>query len=148
MVRDFLPLPDLLGYLEAILRVYNRNGRRDNIHKARIKVLVKSMGIERFREQVEAEWQAARDYAPRLEAAEVDRVRAHFTPPAYESLQNLDAAVPAGDSLADRSVAPAGDSLAARSVAGRTPEFQAWYRYNTREHKVPGYRAVFVALKR
>ncbi len=53
-------MPDLLSYLEAILRVYNRYGRRDNIHKARIKVLVKSVGIERFREQVEAEWQAAR----------------------------------------------------------------------------------------
>jgi len=136
VVRDFLPLPDLLGYLEAILRVYNRNGRRDNIHKARIKVLVKSVGIERFREQVEAEWQAAREHAPRLEPSEVDRVRSHFSPPAYESLQNIDA-VPAGDSLADRSV-----------TAGHSVEFQAWYRYNTREHKVPGYRAVFVSLKR
>ena len=124
VIRDFLPLPDLLSYLEAVLRVYNRHGRRDNIHKARIKVLVKSVGIERFREQVEAEWQAARDYAPRLEASEVDRVRAFFVPPAYETLQNIDAA------------------------AGRTPEFQAWYRYNTREHKVPGYRAVFISLKR
>jgi sulfite reductase (NADPH) hemoprotein beta-component len=123
-VREFLPLPDLLSYLEAVLRVYNRHGRRDNIHKARIKVLVKAVGIERFREQVEAEWEAARAYAPRLEAAEVDRVRSHFEPPAYETLQNVDAA------------------------AGREPEFQAWYRYNTREHKVPGYRAVFVALKR
>jgi sulfite reductase (NADPH) hemoprotein beta-component len=124
VVRDFLPLADLLSYLEAVLRVYNRNGRRDNIHKARIKVLVKSMGIERFREQVEAEWLAARDFAPRLEASEVDRVRSHFVPPAYEQLQNIDAA------------------------AGREPEFQAWYRYNTREHKVSGYRAVFVSLKR
>ncbi len=124
VIRDFLPLPDLLSYLEAVLRVYNRNGRRDNIHKARIKVLVKSMGIERFREQVEAEWLEARDFAPRLEASEVDRVRSHFVPPAYEQLQNIDAA------------------------AGREPEFQAWYRYNTREHKVSGYRAVFVSLKR
>jgi sulfite reductase (NADPH) hemoprotein beta-component len=123
-IREFLPLPHLLSYLEAILRVYNRQGRRDNIHKARIKVLVKSLGIDRFREQVEAEWQAARDHAPKLEAAQVDRVRSHFTPPAYEDLQNIDAA------------------------AGREPEFQAWYRYNTREHKVPGYRAVFVSLKR
>ena len=56
VIREFLPLADLLAYLEAILRVYNRHGRRDNIHKARIKVLVKSLGIERFREQVEAEW--------------------------------------------------------------------------------------------
>jgi sulfite reductase (NADPH) hemoprotein beta-component len=123
-IRDFIALPELLGYLEAILRVYNRQGRRDNIHKARIKVLVKSLGVERFRELVEAEWHAAREYAPRLEAAEVDRIRAHFTPPAYETLPNIDIA------------------------AGRTPEFQAWYRYNTREHKVPGYRAVFVSLKR
>ena len=123
-IRDFIALPELLGYLEAILRVYNRQGRRDNIHKARIKVLVKALGPERFRELVEAEWQAAREYAPRLEAAEVERIRSHFTPPAYETLQNIDAA------------------------AGRTPEFQAWYRYNTLEHKVPGYRAVFVSLKR
>jgi sulfite reductase (NADPH) hemoprotein beta-component len=123
-IREFLPLPELLAYLEAILRVYNRLGRRDNIHKARIKVLVKSLGVERFREQVEAEWQASRELAPKLEAAEVDRVRAHFDPPAYERLPNIDAAV------------------------GREPEFQAWYRYNTRGHKVPGYRAVFVNLKR
>jgi len=123
-IRGFLPLPDLLGYLEAILRVYNRQGRRDNIHKARIKVLVKALGVDRFREQVEAEWQASRAHAPQLTQAQVDRVRAHFVPPAYETLQNVDAA------------------------AGREPEFQAWYRYNTREHKVPGYRAVFVSLKR
>ena len=123
LIRDFLPLPDLLGYCEAILRVYNRHGRRDNIHKARIKVLVKALGAARFRDEVEAEWQASRATAPVLEAAEVDRVRSHFVPPAYESLQDFDPAV------------------------GREPEFQAWYRYNTREHKVPGYRAVFVALK-
>ncbi|MDB6044281.1 MAG: nitrite/sulfite reductase protein [Gammaproteobacteria bacterium] len=123
VIREFLPVPDLLSYCEAILRVYNRYGRRDNIHKARIKVLVKSLGIDRFREQVDTEWQASRATAPRLEAAEVDRVRSHFVPPAYEELQNFDAA------------------------AGREPEFQAWYRYNTREHKVSGYRAVFVSLK-
>jgi sulfite reductase (NADPH) hemoprotein beta-component len=124
VIREFLPVPDLLSYCEAILRVYNRYGRRDNIHKARIKVLVKSLGIDRFREQVDAEWHASRETAPRLEAAEVDRVRSHFVPPAYEELQNIDAA------------------------AGLEPEFQAWYRYNTREHKVSGYRAVFVSLKR
>jgi sulfite reductase (NADPH) hemoprotein beta-component len=123
VIREFLPLPDLLSYLDAILRVYNRHGRRDNIHKARIKVLVKSLGIARFREQVEAEWQAARAVAPRLEAAEVERVRSFFRPPAYETLQNIDAA------------------------AGREPEFQAWYRYNTRPHRVAGYRAAFISLK-
>src|ERR1700742_1700467 len=123
VIREFLPLPDLLGYLEAVLRVYNRYGRRDNIHKARIKILVKSLGIARFRDQVETEWHAARDIAPVLEASEVDRVRAFFAPPAYETLENIDAA------------------------AGREPEFQAWYRYNTKSHKVSGYRAVFVSLK-
>ena len=123
VIREFVPVPDLLAYCEAILRVYNRYGRRDNIHKARIKVLVKSLGIDRFREQVDAEWQASRETAPKLEAAEVDRVRSHFVAPAYQELQNADAA------------------------AGREPEFQAWYRYNTREHKVAGYRAVFVSLK-
>jgi sulfite reductase (NADPH) hemoprotein beta-component len=123
VIREFLPLPDLLSYLEAILRVYNRNGRRDNIHKARIKILVKALGAAKFRDQVEAEWQAGRATAPVLPAQEIDRVRAFFQPPAYESLPNIDAS------------------------AGREPEFQAWYRYNTRAHRVPGYRAVFVSLK-
>ncbi len=123
VIREFLPLPDLLSYLDAILRVYNRYGRRDNIHKARIKILVKAVGIARFREQVEADWHAGRDVAPVLETSQVERVRSFFRPPAYESLQNIDAA------------------------AGREPEFQAWYRYNTRPHKVAGYRAAFVCLK-
>src|SRR5690349_11575141 len=124
VIREFLPLPDLLSYLEATLRVYNRYGRRDNIHKARIKILVKSLGIDEFREQVEAEWEASREFATRLDSAEVDRVRAFFEPPPYEKLENYDAA------------------------ADRELEFQTWYRYNTRQHKVPGYRAVFVSLKK
>ena len=123
VIREFLPLPDLLSYLEAILRVYNRHGRRDNLNKARIKILVKSLGAARFREQVEAEWHAARAGAPRLEAVEVDRVRSHFTPPAYEALADIEA------------------------PAGRDAHFQAWYRYNTRAHRVAGYRAVFISLK-
>src|SRR5919112_4639454 len=72
VIRDFLPVRDLLSYLEAILRVYNQYGRRDNIHKARIKILVKSLGIAKFREEVEAEWQASREFAPQLSAAEVE----------------------------------------------------------------------------
>jgi sulfite reductase (NADPH) hemoprotein beta-component len=124
VIREFLPLPDLLSYLEAILRVYNRYGRRDNIHKARIKVLVKSLGAAKFREEVEVEWQAARVSAPHLPQAEVERVRAFFAPPAYETLTDIDAA------------------------ADREPEFRAWYRYNTRAHRVPGYRAVVVSLKK
>ena len=122
VIREFLPLPDLLSYLEAVLRVYNQYGRRDNIHKARIKVLVKSLGIAKFREEVEAEWQASRETAPRLEEAEVQRVRAFFTPPAYESLSDIE--IPQQDA-----------------------EFRAWYRYNTRAHKVKGYRVAFISLK-
>src|SRR5580658_7092628 len=123
LIREFLPLADLLGYLEAILRVYNRHGRRDNIHKARIKVLVKSLGAARFREQVEAEWHACRGGSPVLSTAELERVRAFFRPQPYETLTEGDV------------------------TAGREARFLAWYRYNTRAHRVPGYRAVFVSLK-
>jgi sulfite reductase (NADPH) hemoprotein beta-component len=123
VIREFLPLQELLAYLEAILRVYNRYGRRDNIHKARIKVLVKSLGVQHFREQVEAEWHAARGQAPQLTPAEVARIRAFFRPHAYQALADIDA------------------------TAGREPDFQAWYRYNTLPHRVAGYRAVFVSLK-
>src|SRR5580693_1365483 len=90
VIREFLPLPDLLSYLEAVLRVYNRHGRRDNIHKARIKVLVKSVGIERMRAEVENEWQASRASAPLLRASEVERVRAFFRPQLYQKLTDVD----------------------------------------------------------
>jgi sulfite reductase (NADPH) hemoprotein beta-component len=123
VIRDFLPVPHLLSYLEAILRVYNRYGRRDNIHKARIKVLVKSLGAAQFRDEVEAQWRAARADAPYLALREVNRVRAFFAPPPYERLDDFDA------------------------TADRAPDFRAWYRYNTRPHRVPGYRAAFVSLK-
>src|SRR5258708_34956375 len=123
VIREFLPLPELLSYLEAILRVYNRQGRRDNIHKARIKVLVKSLGIARFREQVEAEWARTRAHAALVPPGEIERVRGFFRPQPYEALADFD------------------------PEAGREPAFKAWYRYNTLEHRQSGYRAVFVALK-
>jgi sulfite reductase (NADPH) hemoprotein beta-component len=123
VIREFLPVGELLAYLEAILRVYNRHGRRDNIHKARIKVLVKALGPARFREQVEAEWREGLAHATRLPPEQVERVRAFFQPQPYESLTDVDVS------------------------AGRDPGFLAWYRYNTRAHRVPGYRAVFVSLK-
>jgi sulfite reductase (NADPH) hemoprotein beta-component len=123
VIREFLPLAELLAYLEAILRVYNRHGRRDNIHKARIKVLVKSLGPAQFREQVEREWHAGRTHAARLLPEQVERVRAFFQRQPYESLTDTDV------------------------LQGGEPAFLAWYRYNTRAHRVPGYRAVFVSLK-
>ncbi len=90
VVRDFLPREHLLSYLEAILRVYNREGRRDNIHKARIKILVKSLGIEEFRRRVEAEWEAFKEHGARTPLEEVERVRAFFNPPAYRALEDTD----------------------------------------------------------
>ncbi len=123
LIRELLPLGELLSYLEAILRIYNLHGRRDNIHKARIKVLLKSLGIERFRAEVEAEWQASRGHAPRLTAADLARVREFFRPQPYATLAD------------------------GEPSAGREAAFKAWYRYNTRPHRVPGYRAVFVSLK-
>jgi sulfite reductase (NADPH) hemoprotein beta-component len=125
VLREFLPVADLLSFLEATLRVYNRYGRRDNIHKARIKILVKALGIETFRKEVEAEWAASKHFAPQLTRDEVERVRSHFTPPAYETLTNLDL-----------------------KAIDASPEFQAWIRYNTVAHKVPGYRVAFVSLKK
>jgi sulfite reductase (NADPH) hemoprotein beta-component len=123
VIREFLPREQLLAYLDAILRIYNRQGRRDNIHKARIKILVKALGIERFRELVDAEWQANREHAPRLPLEEIERVRSFFRPQPYEILSDIDV------------------------TTGREAQFKAWYRYNTREHRVSGYRAVFVSLK-
>jgi sulfite reductase (NADPH) hemoprotein beta-component len=122
-IRGFLPRVELLAYLEAILRVYNRHGRRDNINKARIKVLVKALGQVEFARQVEAEFKANRAMAPRLNDAEIARVRRFFAPPAYEMLASADV------------------------LSGRSAAFQAWYRHNTHAHKISGYRAVFLSLK-
>jgi sulfite reductase (NADPH) hemoprotein beta-component len=124
VVRKFLPREHLLSYLEAILRVYNLEGRRDNLTKARIKILVRSLGIEEFTRRVEAEWESLRDGAPRVDDAQIARMRSYFNPPAYRSLADI---------------AP---------DAGKEPAFRAWYRYNTAAHKIPGYRAVFVSLKK
>jgi sulfite reductase (NADPH) hemoprotein beta-component len=123
-IRPWVEREDLLAYLEAILRVYNRYGRRDNIHKARIKILLRQLGVEEFTRQVEAEFAANREFAPRLTDAEVERVRGFFTPPAYEKLHDLEV------------------------DDGSDPAFAAWYRYNTRAHKVAGYRIVVVSLKK
>ena len=100
VIREFLPREQLLAYLEAILRVYNRQGRRDNIHKARIKILVKALGIERFRELVDAEWQASREHAPRLPLEEIERVRRFFRPQPTRS--SLTSTPPPGASRASR----------------------------------------------
>jgi sulfite reductase (NADPH) hemoprotein beta-component len=124
VVREFLPREHLLSYLEAILRIYNREGRRDNLTKARIKILVKALGIEEFRRRVEAEWELIKDGGLRVSEEEVARMRGFFSPPAYRELHDTEPA------------------------AGKETAFRAWYRYNTAEHKVPGYRVVYVSLKK
>jgi len=124
VVREFLPREHLLSYLTAILRVYNLEGRRDNLTKARIKILVRSLGIEEFRRRVETEWQLLSDEDLRIDDAQVARMQSFFNPPDYLTLPNI---------------AP---------ESGREPAFRAWYRYNTTAHKVAGYRAVFISLKK
>ncbi len=125
-INPFLAPQDLLSYLEAIIRVYNLNGRRDNKYKARIKILVNAMGIDTFREQVEAEWAEIRESDLRLSQDEINKVKAQFAPPAYET--------DAADSNLD-------------VLLAQNDDFRAWYERNTVEHKVPGYRIVVVSLK-
>src|SRR5574343_1898414 len=126
VVRDYLPWQHILTYCEAILRVYNRHGRRDNAYKARIKILVQALGVEAFPAQVEAEWAHLKDGPATLTQAEYDRVAAHFTAPAY---------APA-----------AADDLAAQRAAD--PAFDRWVERNTFAHRVAGYTAVTLSLKK
>ena len=125
VIREFLPWPHLLTYVEAILRVYNRFGRRDNIHKARIKILVKERGPERFREEVEAEWAHLKDGPATLTHAEVERVAGRFTRPDYASLANQDL-----------------------GKLANVPGLAAWVKRNVHPHRVPGYAAVTLSLKK
>jgi len=128
VVREFLPWPHLLTYLDAILRVYNRYGRRDNIHKARIKILVKERGPEAFAREVEAEWAQLKDGPGTLVPEEIARVEARFTRPAYARLPAVD---------------PEFEPLRASDKA-----FASWVRRNVHPHKVPGYAAVTLSLKK
>ncbi len=125
VIRRFLPKRHLLSYLDAILRVYNLKGRRDNKFKARIKILVKEMGVEAFREAVETEWRQIRDRFP-LEEETIDWYKARFVRPDYDP--------EAGEE----------EWLERRREEAA---FDAWYRHNTTAHKVPGYRVVFLSLK-
>jgi sulfite reductase (NADPH) hemoprotein beta-component len=127
LLSGFLPKEHLLSYLEAILRVYNAEGRRDNLYKARIKILVASLGIERFRELVEDEWTQTGATGLRLDKAEIARMQTQFRPPHYTDMP------------------------------GRSPEFEAkrmedsafarWAKASLFPHKQPGYAAVTISLK-
>jgi sulfite reductase (NADPH) hemoprotein beta-component len=124
-IRPFLPTRHILSYCEAILRVYNQLGRRDNKYKARIKILVHEMSAEEFTARVEKEWAEIREGALEIPEAEVERVRCFFAPPAYETLPDDDAGL-------ERHVE-------------QDPAFAAWVRNQLAAHKQPGYAIVNVS---
>jgi sulfite reductase (NADPH) hemoprotein beta-component len=126
-IRDFLEKKYLLSYIEAILRVYNRFGRRDNIYKARIKILVNAVGKEEFGKQVEAEWEHIKEGVLKLEQKDIDHAQSFFTSPAYDE-----------DAVDVNSFNEAKKSNSA---------FSDWARRNLYPHKIPGYEAAVISLK-
>lgn len=128
VIREFLPWQHVMTYLEAILRIYNQFGRRDNIYKARIKILVKAIGVEEFARQVEEEWLDIKDCSGTLTQAELDRVAAYFIDPEYRVL-------PAHD-----------DSYQAHLADNKG--FANWVKRNVKAHKKAGYAAVVLSLKK
>ncbi len=126
-ICEFLPWQHLLTYLDAIMRIYNRFGRRDNKYKARIKILVKEIGAEAFREKVEAEWLHDKDGSATLTQDEVERCKGFFTDPDYQELDNTNQAI---------EDAAASDLL-----------FSHWLERNVAPHKKSGYRIVNLCLK-
>ncbi|MBC7709376.1 MAG: nitrite/sulfite reductase [Rhizobacter sp.] len=128
VIRDFLPWQHLISYLEAILRVYNRLGRRDNKYKARIKILVKESTPAQFTEWVETEFEATKNGPQLLTQAQVDAIAARFTQAAYREL-------------------PA-DDAGTVTFSASSGEFARWQRRNVHAHRVSGYASVSVSLKR
>jgi len=126
-IRSFLPKQHLLSYLEAILRIYNLVGRRDNKYKARIKIMVHELGIDEVSELVEEEWQRIKTGELELPAEEINRIEKYFQPPAYETL-------PAEDT-----------GFAAKRFEDR--DFAMWVRANVKHHKQPGYAIVDLSVK-
>ena len=128
VIREFLPWQHVLSYVEAIMRVYNQYGRRDNKYKARIKILVKALGAEEFARQVEQEWADLKDSPSTLTAEELARVASYFMPPPYETLENATALL---------------DQQREENKA-----FATWLGRNVKPHKVPGYAIVTLSLKK
>ena len=126
-IKRFLPKRHLLSYLEAILRVYNLAGRRDNLYKSRIKILVHDIGAERMAEQVEVEWAPLRDGALAVTDDDIARIARNFVPPPY------------------RACAPRSEAV--ERLALSDPAFARWRKANLFPHKVPGYVAVKLSLK-
>ena len=128
VINEFVAWPHLLTYLEAILRVYNRYGRRDNKYKARIKILVKDRTPAGFSEEVQAEWKHLKDGPSTVTAEEIERIRGRFTRPSYRKL-------PAGDAYVE-------------TLRAAEPAFARWLERNVHPHRVPGYACVTLSLKK
>ncbi len=127
VIREHLDWQHALTYCEAIVRVYNLHGRRDNAYKARIKILVKALGLDEFKRQVEAEWAHLQDAPNTITEAELARVAQHFEPMPYAALAKHDASFDA--------------------AIASNPAFAAWAKRSLHAHKIPGYRAVTLSLK-
>jgi sulfite reductase (NADPH) hemoprotein beta-component len=125
-IKHFVHGRDLLSYIEAILRVYNQYGRRDNIYKARIKILVHELGIEKFSREVEEEWQHIRYSSLQIDDEVIEDIRSRFIYPAYEKLPHMP------------------DEL---RQAAADPEFEAWRKNSVAAHKNPCYSIVTISLK-
>ncbi len=121
-IRDFVPADDLMSYLEACLRVYNRYGRRDNIYKARIKILLHEIGPDEYRRQVEEEFAAVKGLGLDPPRAELERITSHFGAPAF-------------------------DESASTKIDRSDPDFAVWLDQNVKAHKQPGYAIVNISLK-
>ncbi len=128
VINEFLPRRHLLSYLDAILRVYNLEGRRDNKFKARIKILVESLGKEVFAQKVDEEWQMLKDGDLTLSDAHFEKAQSYFTTPNYEQIDPLEAQSKLEEFFGDIN-------------------FKNWYEHNTVAHKVNGYRAAVISLK-
>lgn len=126
-IKSFLHWSDLLTYLDAILRVYNRYGRRDNKYKSRIKILVKAMGLEAFKKEVETEWDCLKGKAGTLVGDDITRIKDRFSNNKFEPF------IPLSES---------------EIFVGKSQEFINWYRRNIFEHREPGYCAVVISLKK
>ncbi|HVA13664.1 MAG TPA: nitrite/sulfite reductase [Stellaceae bacterium] len=126
-IKKFLPRRDLLSYIEAALRVYNQYGRRDNLYKSRIKILVQSLGAQKYADEVEAEWLASDRAAVALPDTYLAEMASAFVLPAYDRRPSDEAAV-------------------ARAIAG-SAAFARWVKHNTFAHKVPGHAVVTISLK-
>lgn len=129
VIREFLPEQDILTYLEAILRIYNLHGRRDNKYKARIKILVRAMGVEAFTAKVEEEWSYMRDTQMLLTDKEIRRAKSFFTLPDYEDLNDSE------------------EAGRLQEEKAQNKAFSRWLERNVSDHRIPGYRAVTLSTK-